>query len=135
MLKIKNMSFMLTTKQFVDGDKDVTRRLGWTTLQPGEHFSAVEKSQGLRKGEKVKYLGQCVCVSNTPEPLTEIIKRPVRPDQVFVGGYGETEMSREGFPNLTAHGFVEMFCLHMKCTPKDTVNRIVFRRWNGNGTA
>lgn len=58
---MRNMSFRLTTRQFSDGSKDVIRRLGWADLKAGEHFTAVEKSQGLRKGEKVNYLGQCIC--------------------------------------------------------------------------
>ena len=110
---MKNMSFSLTTAQFLDGSKTVTRRLGWDNLRPGEHFMAVEKSQGLRKGEHVKRLGECVCVSNRPIHLFHIKKGDCR---------------REGFPNYSPREFVRMFCREMKCDDFTVVNRIEFRR-------
>jgi hypothetical protein len=131
---MKNMSFMLTTPQFKRGEKDVTRRVfhtqkrnpaipvGWAMLEVGEHFSAVEKSQGVRKGESIKHLGQCICISNTQEPLNEIIKRPFREN-------GRSEMAREGFVHFTADQFVQFFCNEMKCHPGTMVNRIEFRKW------
>ena len=45
------ISFSLTTPQFRDGTKDVTRRLGWTFLKPGDRLCAVVKAMGLKKGE------------------------------------------------------------------------------------
>ena len=47
---MRNMSFALTEAQLLDGTKTVTRRLGWTMLKPGDHFRAVRKAMGLRKG-------------------------------------------------------------------------------------
>lgn len=141
-----NMSFHITKKQFLDGSKDVTRRIrhysknnpkevvGWGKLKPDGHFSAVEKSQGLRKGERINYFGQCICISNEPEPLNEIIKRPYR-NVTWDGAVSSnrSEMAREGFPDLTAKEFVDMFCAEMKCHPTTIVNRIEFRRYQ-NGT-
>lgn len=126
---MRNMSFALTTQQFIDGSKDVTRRLGWAFLKPGDHFMAVEKCQGLKKGEHVKKLGECVCVSNEPERLDEIIgwpwriKEPVDEIDPFL-----YDCDREGFPDLTPGQFVEMFCREMHCTPETIVNRIEFTR-------
>jgi hypothetical protein len=127
------MSYRLTKKQFLDGSKDVTRRTGWLNLKEGEHYSAVEKSQGLKKGEKVNYLGQCICISNTAERLDEIIKRPYRNDQNKMYLYPET--MREGFPQLSPVEFVDMFCKEMKCHPSTIVQRIVFKRLHVNGEA
>lgn len=41
---MRRMSFMLTETQYVDGSKDVTRRLGWLTLKPGDKFMGVNKA-------------------------------------------------------------------------------------------
>lgn len=104
----------------------------------------MEKSQGLRKGEKVNYLGQCICISNVSERLDEIIRRPIRyedqvaDDPIGAGLYqGElrTEMDREGFPELTAEEFVEMFCKEMDVDPSDIIQRIAFRVIHVNGKA
>jgi hypothetical protein len=132
-----NMSFFLTEQAFIDREKDVTRRLGWTTLLPGKYFTAVRKVQGRKKGEKIVVLGQCQCISNKPERLIDIIKRPVRDDFpgtamriTDVGEYVKlTECEREGFPNLTPEQFVDMICRDVKdVTRNSTVNRIVFKR-------
>jgi hypothetical protein len=119
---MRNMSFFLTTQQFIDGTKDVTRRLGWANLKPDEHFMGIEKGQGLKKGEHVRRLGECICYYNGPEPLINIVRYPSR----WPSRRGET--TREGFPHLSATEFVEMFCKKMKCTPKTIVNRIEFAR-------
>lgn len=115
-----NMSYFLTTKQFINHEKDVTRRLGWANLKANDNYTAVKKSQGLKLGEKIQKLGECICISNTPEPVDEIIRRPYR------NGSKRSEMAREGFPEMTAEQFVEFFCTHMKVTPETTVNRIEF---------
>lgn len=112
---MRNMSFSLTTLAFVDGSKDVTRRMGWKTLKPGERFMAVRKSMGLKKGEKVECLGECECVSNATVTLDTITADDVR---------------REGF-KMPPADFVKMFCLHMRCDPRDDVQRIEFKRIGG----
>jgi capsid protein len=50
---MRNISFSMTESQFLDGSKDVTRRLGWLTLQAGDHLMACRKCQGLKPGEKI----------------------------------------------------------------------------------
>lgn len=35
---MKNISFSITTPQFVDGSKDVTRRWGWYTAKAGDRL-------------------------------------------------------------------------------------------------
>src|SRR5574343_717861 len=123
---MRNMSFAITTQQFIDGTKDLTRRVehvskingkpvGWALLKPGEYFTAVEKSQGLRKGEHIRVLGQCICISNDSERLFEVITNPIRTGRPLTNRALRTEMEREGFPHLSAQQFVSMFCKNMKC--------------------
>lgn len=116
------MSYTITTQQFIDNLKDLTRRLGWGNLKAGDKYTAVEKVRGLKRGDHVKVLGECMCISNTKEPLDEIIRRPYR------DGNTRSEMEREGFPQMTAEQFVTFFCDHMKVTPDTTVNRIAFKK-------
>lgn len=108
-----NMSFSYTTTQFCEDLKDITRRMGWLRLQPGDKFMAIEKGMGLKKGEKVVRLGECVCVSNTREPLNAIT---------------QDDVNREGFPNWTPAQFIAFFCKANKCKSDQIVSRIVFER-------
>lgn len=108
----RNMSFALTTAQFLNKTKDVTRRLGWDFLQPGDLLWAVKKAMGLRKGEKIKRLGLIEVVSVTVEPLDAITKEDV---------------VREGFPKWSPEQFVDFFSSHNDVPPDTIVNRIEFR--------
>ena len=113
---MRNMSFMLTERQLRDGTKDVTRRLGWRRLRPGDRVRAVRKAMGLRKGEHVQPLGVIEIFSVRRERLDAITA---------------DECRREGFPELTPAEFVEFFCRHMGCEPDTVVNRIEFRYVDG----
>lgn len=114
---MRNMSFALTTQQVREKSKDVTRRLGWLHLKPGEVFQPVMKCMGLRPGEKIERIGGAVVtVSTRREPL-----RRMTDDQE----YGRDECRREGFPHLSPAEFVTMFCAsHRGCTPESVVTRI-----------
>ena len=107
----RNMSFMLTTQQFKDKTKTVTRRLGWHFLKPGDVVNGCEKCQGLKKGEKINKLGQIRIISTKLEPLNEITQE---------------DCVKEGFSGLMPAEFVAMFCKHMKCKAGSLVNRIEF---------
>lgn len=107
------MSFWHTRRQFLDGTKTVTRRLGWKFLRPDDRFCAVEKAQGLKKGERVKRLGVCRVVSVRRERLDAITK---------------SDVTREGFPDKSTWFFVTLFSVAMKCSWHDTVTRIEFER-------
>ena len=107
------MSFAMTIDQFLDGSKNVTRRIGWRFLKQGDQVRAVEKAMGLKKGERPVTLGIIEVVSVYRTPLVAITWDDVR---------------REGFPEMTPHEFVAMFCLAMKCEPCAEVTRIEFRR-------
>ncbi len=109
----RNMSFMLTTTQFEDGSKDVTRRKGWLHLKPGDLFHGVRKAMGLKKGEKVERLNGslCRCISNDREPLDSITQEDV---------------IREGFPGEDPAWFVKMYCTHNGGGPEQMCSRIEF---------
>lgn len=113
----RNMSAIHTKQQVYNRTKTVTRRKGWANLKPGEEFWMVEKGQGLKKGEKIKRIALCRCVSNRAERLDRMIFEPI---------YGLVEAELEGFPYMTGHGFVEMFCRHMGGEADQMVNRIEF---------
>ena len=115
----RHMSFSMTTKAVRNRTKTVTRRLGWDFLCPGDLLWAVEKGQGLKRGEKVKKLALIRVVSVRREPFA----RALFSDPA---GYGQEELCREGFPHLTLLEFVEMFCKANGCDDDTPVNRIGF---------
>jgi hypothetical protein len=115
---MRNISFALTTPQFLDESKDITRRLGWENLKPGDALMACEKCQGIKKGEQMVKLGEIIVMSVTREPLHRMTADAL---------YGREEVIREGFPEMSAGEFVDMFCKHMKCLPSQIVTRIEFR--------
>lgn len=118
----RNISFSMTKPQFLDGTKDVTRRMGWEKLRVGDLLHAVEKAMGLKKGEKVKPLGTIRIVSVRREPLREMTDRD--------DGYGFDEARREGFPHCSPPLFVDYFCKgHKGCTPDSIITRIEFTRF------
>lgn len=110
---MKNISFALTTAQFLDGSKTVTRRLGWMKARARDVLCAVEKSQGLKKGEKVKRLG----------PIRVKDARRERLDAIT-----QADCILEGFPEYDPYQFVYFFCEHNGCTPETLVTRIEFER-------
>ena len=122
-----NMSFSITLDSFSDGSKDVTRRLGWLKLKPGDIVNAVEKVRGLKKGQRIKKLGVIKIVSATRERLDCIEYSPFRDDDSHTGGIRK-ETVREGFPAYSPAEFVSMFCKFNGCKPTDLVTRIVFLR-------
>lgn len=110
---MRNISFMLTEPQFLDGSKDVTRRVGWRTLTAGTRLRAVRKGMGLKKGEKAHALGVIEVVDVRRERLDAITAE---------------DCAREGFPEMSPAEFVAMFCREMSCKPETLVGRIEFKR-------
>lgn len=118
---MRNISFSLTKEQFLDGTKDVTRRMGWLNAKAGDVLQAVEKAMGLKKGEKIKPLGLIRLTDVRSERLSELTDRD--------DGYGFEEVRREGFPHCSPPLFVDFFCKsHSKCTPDSIITRIEFER-------
>ncbi len=106
------MSFSLTTRQFRDRTKTVTRRTGWLRLNAGEHVLGVEKAQGLKKGERQVVMGEIETVSVRREPVSAITQEDV---------------VKEGFPEMTPAQFVDFYCKANRCLPADLCTRIEFR--------
>ena len=133
---MRNISFSATTEKLRTHQKHVTRRLIrpghrsiWTDLQPDERLMGVEKGQGLKKGEKVVQLGEIVVLDATPEPLDEIIRCPLRINNYTISfdpKYFLSEVTMEGFPDLTPQQFVDIFCEMNKCKPDAQIVRILF---------
>ena len=107
----RNMSFALTSEQVHKREKTVTRRCGWWFLKPGDIVNAVEKTRGLRKGEKIKPICKIRIVETRKEPLSAIT---------------EDDVTREGFGTTQREWFIQMFCKTNGCLPHDEVNRIEF---------
>lgn len=109
---MRNISFMLTTQQFRNRTKTVTRRMGWWNLKPGDILMGVEKCQGLKKGERIQPLGRIRIISARPECLRRITSE---------------DCIKEGFPHLTPRQFISLFITsHKGCTPDTIINRIEF---------
>lgn len=108
---MRNMSFSITTYQVKNRTKTVTRRLGWHFLKEGDLICAVEKAQGLKKGQKVKKICNMRIVKINTEPLFSIT---------------EEDVTKEGFPLLDKMMFIEMFMKANNCNPEAIVNRIEF---------
>lgn len=94
---MRNISFMMTTKQFVAQEKTETRRLGWLHAKVGDVYMGVLKSQGLKKGEKIVRLHPIEVVHTRREPLRYIT---------------QDACVREGFPDKTPEEFIMMFMEH-----------------------
>ena len=123
---MRQISFALTTKQFRNRTKSVTRRAGWEFLRAGDRLQGIEKGQGLRKGEHPVKLGVIEVTDVRRERLEDIAPS----DVVF-----------EGFPEMSVREFVEMFAAsHRMPTftagepsgsrpmePADFVTRIAYR--------
>ena len=108
---MKNISFFLTTAQFRQRTKTVTRRLGWKNVKPGEVLMGVVKGQGIPKGGSVERLGPIRVKSARREILNNM---------------GPGECVLEGFPEMSPAEFIVMFCAHNGCTPETEVTRIEF---------
>lgn len=118
---MRNMSFMLTTDQIRNRTKTVTRRVGWAFLKPGDHIRAVEKCQGLKKGEKMRPLAVLRVESVRREVLAQMTDG-------LSPSYGVVECQKEGFPNLTPAQFVAMFCATHKVPDKRAFGLMPMKR-------
>ena len=97
---MRRMAFSRTAPQILDRSKTVTRRTGWHYLKPGDVIQAVEKSRGLKKGERVRELAVLRVVNVRVEPLSRLLTDP---------RYAEDELPREGFPCWSRDEFVDTF--------------------------
>jgi len=116
---MRNMSFALTADQVLAHSKDITRRLGWLHLKPGDLLQPVRKCMGLKPGEKIERLG---------DPVRVVSVRRERLDSMITDWvYGCSECTREGFPTMAPDDFVTMFrATHKGCAPDTEITRIEF---------
>jgi len=115
----------MTTDQIRAKTKTVTRRLGWLNLKPGEILQAVEKAQGLKKGERMKKIGLIRVVDVRREPLLKLLLEC--PSYGGAPGYGEEEMILEGFPGRDPNDFVDFFLRgHDHNYTEEDITRIQF---------
>jgi len=114
----KMMSFALTTTAMYLGRKYVTRRTGWNFAKPDDVYTAVEKAQGLKKGQHVKKIGDIRIVTTEKTNLGAlIVDKP----------YGYREVILEGFSGMTPSEFCDLFQEHnSKITYHTKINRIQF---------
>lgn len=120
---MRNMSFALTVPQIQAGTKDVTRRMGWLQLKPGELFLPVRKCMGLKPGEKIEPIRGPLRVANVRRKFLRRMTDDI--------DYGFDEVRREGFADHPIFRFssewVAMFCsTHKGCEPGSFVTRIEF---------
>lgn len=101
----------MTMEQVINKTKTVTRRDGWWFLKPGDHIWAVEKSRGLKPGEKIKRLAKIRIVSTRAEPLFLITNK---------------DCALEGFPHYEPLQFVAMITEALSIKPDHKINRIEF---------
>jgi hypothetical protein len=64
----------------------VTRRFGWWNLKPGDVLCAIEKGQGLKKGEHVKRICLIEVVSVRKEKLQDITEEDVAKEGIDTEG-------------------------------------------------
>lgn len=105
------MSFALTTEQFRNRTKTVTRRRGWLFLKPGDELMGVVKGMGLKKGEHPERLGPIRVVSVRRERLDEITPEDV---------------AAEGYPGMSPREFVAHYLKNMGGLATQEVTRIEF---------
>jgi hypothetical protein len=115
---MRNMSFSMTTEQYRNRTKSVTRRFGWSFLKPGDVVMGVEKAMGLRKGESIVKLHPMRVLLVTPEPLSAIREYP-------------NDAALEGFPDWTPDQFIDFLCKKSGKKPDAIVNRIWFEHLEG----
>lgn len=94
----RNISFKLTTEQFKNRTKTVTRRLGWKFLKKGDILMGCEQCQGIKKGELVR-LGLIRVVDVREETLSQMTDK---------------EAALEGFPEMSKYGFISFFLSEIK---------------------
>jgi hypothetical protein len=119
---MRRISFAMTPAQIRNQTKTVTRRVGWTRLQPGALLQPIVKGQGLKPGEPQELIGGPIrVVSVRREPLRRMVEH---------AAYGIEECRREGFgehPELQwPAAFVEVFAEGHGCGVDDDITRIEF---------
>jgi hypothetical protein len=115
------MSVAFTEDAVRERRKTVTRRKGWTFIQPGDRITLCRKVMGRRKGEPLVRITEVEIVDVRREKLAELL----RPRN---HAYAAEEMAREGFPGLSPLAFVTRYFIDaQKMSTLDDVTRIEWR--------
>ena len=114
----RNISFTLTEQRIRDRTKTVARLKGCKRLKAGDVLSACRR-KGFGAGERIERLCRVRVVGVRREPLNALLK--------LSDMRSRWEVDAEGFPQMTADEFVEMFCEHMGGSPDQEVTRIKFK--------
>lgn len=115
---MSNMAFSKSIQAMREFRKTVTRRYGWANVKPAQIVQAVEKGQGIPRGEHVVPIHEIQLLTPRWERADLMIT-----DQA----YGEREVILEGFPELSPKEFVQMLCEMNKKRPDELVHRLEFR--------
>ncbi len=102
---MQQIRFDHTARQFWDGSKTVTRRLGWGDLEEGERLMAI-KEGGVR-------LGEIEVISVRHGPLSFM---------------NEADVRMEGFGGWTVEAFIQFYCETFDCSRRATVTVIEFEK-------
>ena len=107
---MKRMSFSKTVPQMRAQTKTVTRRAveTWKTLKAGDQLMAIEKGQGIPKGQRQKEIG--------PIEVLEVVVEPL-------GAVTRADLALEGLGHMTKGQFLDLF----PGDPGQMVRRILFR--------
>lgn len=111
----RRMSFALTIDQILARTKTVTRRTGWRELRAGDELLAVDRARGVPHSAQ-RVLARLRVLSVERARLFEMLERDAWKD----------DAAKEGFPELTAESFVQMFCRAFSCDETIEVARIEF---------
>lgn len=114
------MSVALTEGAVRAQRKTVTRRLGWSMLEPGAELDLCRKVMGRRKGDPLVRIARVRVIDVRRERLDAITD-----DDVALEGFGTVgDLLAYDKGDGLAAAFVRFFTEHMKCEPSTEVTRV-----------
>ena len=117
------MSVSLTEQPVRDEVKDVTRRLGWSFLVPGDRLELVRKAMGRRRRdgsiEPLIRIAHVRVLTTRREPLSEITAY-----DVIREGFGSRYRPEWWCDTDPVEEFIGMFTKAMRCHRDRDVTRI-----------
>ncbi len=119
------ISMAYTAEQVRARTKTVTRRVGWVNARPGERLIACEKVMGRKAGEPLVRIVAIELVDVRREPIMALVDNR--------RGYGDEEVSLEGFPDLSPETFVRTYFTEAQGLNLDAeVTRLAYRYLEGH---
>lgn len=108
------MSVAMTVDAVRARAKRVTRRAGWTFLEPGHVVTLCPKVQGRRRGQPLERIVDVEVLDVRREQLGEIYHEP-------------NGVALEGFPDMTPAAFINEFFYPQGLDPWSEITRIEWR--------